>query len=50
MRSLIFTIKFYILFSLAWVALWVMAKIQLLGEWIEQHHEFEKWHNKNGRR
>ena len=35
MRSLIWTIKFFILFSLAWVALWVMAMFQLLGEWIE---------------
>ena len=35
MRLLIWTIKFYILFSLAWVALWVMAKIQLIEEWIQ---------------
>jgi len=47
MRSLIWTIKFFILFSIAYVVLWIMAIFQLLGLWIEQHHEFERWHNKN---
>ena len=47
MRSLIWTIKFFILFCIAWVALWVMAMFQILGEWIEQHHEFERWSIRN---
>jgi len=50
MKSLMVAIKFFILFSIAWVALWVMAGFQLLGEWIEQHHEFERWNNKQSKK
>ncbi len=50
MRLLIWTIKFAIIFSIAWVALWIMAGFQLLGEWIEQHHKFERWHNKQSKK
>jgi hypothetical protein len=27
-----------------------MAGFQILGEWIEQHHEFERWNNKQSKK